>query len=77
MLQKRLFLATALSAGVAVIPFRVAAIPVVGITVNAMLVYEVHHYMHVFGFKQEIINSLEDFNYSLLMFTFCDFHKFP
>jgi hypothetical protein len=61
MLLKRLIAATALSAGV-------ASIPVEGVTGinNAVLAYEVRHYMHVFEFKREIVNSLKGFEQSSL-----------
>ena len=62
LLQKRLILVTAFAAGVAAIP-----VEYIDIAVNvALLVHEVHHYMHVFGFKQERVYSLKDFDNSLL-----------
>ena len=66
MLKKRLFVATALAAGV-------AAIPVLGVNAavnTVLLVHEVRHYMSVFGVERERVNSLKDFDHSLLKCTY-------
>jgi GTP-binding protein EngB required for normal cell division len=60
-LLKRLIAVTALSAGVASIPVEAVS----GIY-NAVLAYEVRHYMHVFEFEREIVNSLKGFEQSSL-----------
>ena len=62
MLKKRLVAATALAAGVAVIP-----VPGVDVAVTvALLVHGVRHYMRVFGVEPERVNTLEDFHHVLL-----------
>ena len=66
MLKKRLFVATALAAGV-------AAIPVLGVNAavnTVLLVHEVRHYMSVFGVDRERVNSFKDFDHSLLKCTY-------
>ena len=60
--KKRLVAATALAAGVAVIP-----VSGVDVAVNvALLVHGVRHYMRVFGVESERVNTLEDFHHVLL-----------
>ena len=62
MLKKRLFVDTALASGVAAIP-----VPGADVAVNtALLVHEVRHYMSVFGIDLKRVNSLKDFDHSLL-----------
>jgi uncharacterized protein (DUF697 family) len=62
MLKKRIVLATAVTA-------IIAAIPVPGLYVasnTGLLVYEVRHYMSVFGINTERVYSLTNFDHSLL-----------
>jgi uncharacterized protein (DUF697 family)/GTPase Era involved in 16S rRNA processing len=66
MLKKRLIAATAFAATVAAIP-----LPGLDVVVNtALLVEEVRHYMSVFGVERERVNSLKDFDHSLLKCTY-------
>ena len=60
--RKRLVVATAVAAGVAVIPM-----PGVDVAINTVfLVHEVRHYMSVFGVSRQRVNTLKDFGQSLL-----------
>jgi GTP-binding protein EngB required for normal cell division len=62
MLKARLVKVTALAAGIAATP-----VPVVDVAANfALLSKEVGHYMHVFEVQPEFLNSLKDFDQSLL-----------
>ena len=62
MLQKRLVKVTIIAAGVAAVP-----VPGVDFAVNiGILVHEVRHYMRVFRVEPERVNTLEDFDQSLL-----------
>ena len=61
-LKKRLVVASVLAAGVAAIP-----VPGVDVAINTLFfVHEVCHYMSVFGVDRERVNSLKDFDHSLL-----------
>jgi GTP-binding protein EngB required for normal cell division len=62
MLKARLVKVTALAASIAATP-----VPGVDVVANfALLAKEVGHYMHVFEVQQEFVNSLKDFDQSLL-----------
>ena len=62
MLKKRLVVTCAITAGVAAIPM-----PGIDVAVNTVLIArEVNHYIHVFGVEQERVNTLKDFDRSLL-----------
>ena len=61
MLQKRLVSVTALVVGISAIP-----VPGVDVVNIGLLVHEVRHYMNVFEVQSEIVNSLKDFDHSLL-----------
>jgi uncharacterized protein (UPF0264 family) len=61
MLQKRLVSVTALVVGISSIP-----VPGVDVVNIGLLVHEVRHYMNVFEVQPEIVNSLKDFDHSLL-----------
>lgn len=61
-LKKRLVVATALGAGVAAL-----SVPGLDVAINAaLLVQEVCHYMSVFGINRKRVDSLRDFDHSLL-----------
>jgi hypothetical protein len=60
MFKKRLVVATVLAADI-------AAIPVVDDAINTeYLVLEVRLYMHVLGVEKERVNTIKDFDHSLL-----------
>jgi hypothetical protein len=59
MFKKRLVVATVLAADI-------AAIPVVDDAITEFLVLEVRLYMHVFGVEKERVNTIKDFDHSLL-----------
>ena len=62
MLKARLVKVTALAASIAATP-----LPAVDVAANIVLLSkEVGHYMHVFEVQQEFVNSLKDFDQSLL-----------
>jgi uncharacterized protein (DUF697 family) len=62
MLKKRLVFATALAAGIAAFP-----IPGVDVAINTVLLaHEVFHYISVFGINRKRVDSLRNFDHSLL-----------
>ena len=62
MLKNRIVVTTATAASVAAIP-----LPIVDVAINTeILVHEVCHYMRVFGIEPESVNTLENFDHSLL-----------